>query len=75
MSETKDYPSYLDYSKPRKAMTNADHIRSMTDEELVGVLLDCCGGSDCNDIPMNEFGSVDCFQCRMDWLKQPFEEG
>ena len=30
----KDYPSYLDYPKPRKKQTNADKIRSMTDEEL-----------------------------------------
>lgn len=35
MSElVKDYPSYLDYPKPRKKQTNADRIRAMTDEEL-----------------------------------------
>ena len=34
MDEVKDYPPYLDYPKPRKVQTNADRIRSMTDEEL-----------------------------------------
>lgn len=34
MGEIKDYPPYLDYPKPYKPQTNADRIRSMTDEEL-----------------------------------------
>lgn len=34
MPDIKDYPPYLDYPKPRKKVTNADKIRSMTDEEL-----------------------------------------
>ena len=34
MDEVKDYPPYLDYPKPHKAKTNADRIRSMTDQEL-----------------------------------------
>ena len=34
MDVVKDYPSYLDYPKPCKAMTNADRIRGMGDEEL-----------------------------------------
>lgn len=34
MGEIKDYPPYLDYPKPYKPHTNADRIRSMTDEEL-----------------------------------------
>lgn len=34
MDEVKDYPPYLDYPKPHKAKTNADRIRSMTNEEL-----------------------------------------
>ena len=54
--------------------TNADHIRSMTDEELAKILLDGCRGSKCDDQPENEWGSVNCFQCRMDWLKQPYKE-
>ena len=34
MDEVKDYPPYLDYPKPYKSQTNADCIRSMTDDEL-----------------------------------------
>ena len=33
MDEVKDYPPYLDYPKPHKAKTNADRIRSMSDEQ------------------------------------------
>ena len=40
MTEVKDYPPYLDYPKPHKAQTNADRIRSMTDEELAMFLCD-----------------------------------
>ena len=54
--------------------TNAERIRSMTDEELAKLLLDGCRGSECNDQPQNEFGSVNCFECRMKWLQQPYEE-
>ena len=54
--------------------TNADHIRSMTDEELAELLLDGCRGSKCEDQPENEWGSVNCFQCRTEWLKQPYKE-
>lgn len=35
MGEIKDYPPYLDYPKPYNPQTNADRIRSMSDEELV----------------------------------------
>ena len=55
-------------------MTNADRIRSMTDEELAKLLLDGCRGSKCDDQPQNEWGSMNCFQCRMEWLQQPAEE-
>ena len=48
--------------------------RSMTDEELAKILLDGCRGSKCDDQPQNEWGSVNCFLCRMDWLKQPYKE-
>ena len=55
-------------------LSNADHIRSMSDEELAKLLLDGCRGSKCEDQPENEWGSVNCFQCRMEWLKQPYKE-
>ena len=50
--------------------TNADRIRAMSDEELAELLLDGCCGSKCDDQPQNEFGSVNCFQCRIKWLQQ-----
>ena len=54
-------------------MTNADRIRAMSDKELAELLPDGCRGSKCDDQPQNEFGSVNCFQCRIKWLQQPAE--
>ena len=56
-----------------RQMANADRIRSMSDEELAELLLDGCRGTKCDDQPQNEFGSVNCFQCRLTWLQQPAE--
>ena len=55
--------------------TNADRIRSMSDEELAELLLNACIGSKCGEQPTNEHGSIDCFACRLTWLKQPVQEG
>ena len=55
-------------------LSNADRIRSMSDEELAKLLLDGCRGSKCDSQPQNEYGSVNCFECRMKWLQQPAEE-
>ena len=61
--------------KKEKPQTNADRIREMSDEELAELLLNgCTGGTLCEDQPQNEYGSVDCFACRMKWLRQPAEE-
>lgn len=38
MSEVKNYPPYLDYPKPHKALTNAQKIRGMSDEDLAELL-------------------------------------
>ena len=54
--------------------TNAQVIRSMTDEELAQLLLDGCRGSTCSEQPQNRFGSVNCFECRLKWLHQPVKE-
>ena len=54
--------------------TNADRIRAMSDEELAELLLNACIGSKCGEQPTNEHGSIDCFACRLTWLKQPAEE-
>ena len=72
-------PNYMDLDdctgpEKLKPMTNADHIRHMSDEELAKLLLDGCQGSRCIENPQNEYGSVNCFECRMKWLQQPAEE-
>lgn len=77
MPDIKDYPPYLDYPKPRKKVTNADKIRSMTDEELA-VFLDKFSSRciDCVELG----GNKNCPICKdhifceiydiMEWLKQ-----
>lgn len=68
--KVKDYPPYLDYPKERKPMTNADRIRSMTDEELAEILNChnfCARNFDC------ENGKRPCQECNLDWLKQEAE--
>lgn len=55
-------------------LTNADRIRAMSDEELAKLLLDGCIGAKCDSQPQNEYGSVNCFECRMKWLQQPAKE-
>lgn len=59
---------------PEQKLSNADRIRAMSDEELAKLLLDGCRGSKCDSQPQNEYGSVNCFECRMKWLQQPAEE-
>jgi len=48
-------------------MTNADHIRSMSDEELVE-LIECPYGMQC------PIGHGTCGDCILEWLKQPHKE-
>lgn len=43
-------------------MTNADRIRSMTDEELAKHL--ACQWKECKNM------DVDCDKCLLDWLKE-----
>ena len=59
MNEVKNYPPYLDYPKPHKARTNADRIRSMSDEELAEFLIDL---ADDRNLRIRE------------WIQQPAEE-
>ena len=55
--------------------TNADRIRSMSDEELADFIDRC----EMNDIDYAKTfcdlcnGQYECDQCRLDWLKQPAE--
>ena len=77
----KDYPSYLDYPRARKPMTNADHIRSMTDEELAEKFADlqlCASIKDLRDtglageIKQSIKGEIEKTWLR--WMKQSYKE-
>ena len=60
-----------DWTGGTEIKTNADHIRSMTDEELAefmsqAVLQQCpCPTKDCEPL---------CNDCILNWLKQPYKE-
>lgn len=66
MDEAKNYPPYLDYSKPYKAKTNADHIRALSDEDLANFLI---GFS-----RLTENGGKICYKTIAKWLQQPAKE-
>lgn len=54
--------------KKASQITNADKIRSMTDEELARVMdMVCPPDTACND-------GQQCIKCWIEWLKQPAEE-
>lgn len=52
-------------------MTNADRIRSMTDEELAKII-----GDKCICPPTSECANFcgDCVACWLEWLQQPAEK-
>ena len=63
----------IDLMKEQKTQTNADKIRSMTDEELAD-FLDKCEGKGYQDssiTPINEDGY---HMDMLDWLKRPAKE-
>ena len=63
-------------------MTNADHIRAMSDEELAEFLNDCETCHICseherlsdNPFSRGEKCDMKCAGHTLDWLKQPYEE-
>lgn len=57
-------------SKP----TNADRIRSMSDEELAAALM-CQNEMGMDDIPCDHSDDKNCCQCLLEWLRQPAEGG
>lgn len=73
MDEVKDYPPYLDYPKPHKAKTNADRIRSMSDEELAEVLSATCLGCVVKNCRLHNYGSGGCRIAFLKWLQQTAE--
>lgn len=50
-------------------MNNFENIKQMSIEEVARLLLDSCRGAKCEEQPQNEYGSVNCFECRINWLK------
>ena len=72
MNEEKDYPPYLDYQKPYKPQTNAQKIRSMSDEELEeGIVRLSLGYEPWCDHHCKMNGDDDCNRCLRSWLQQP----
>ena len=68
--------------------TNADHIRTMTDEELAELLYSrlnvdaeqipfCKGGAKCETMLANEveIPASMCQECMLKWLREPWEGG
>ena len=66
MDEIKNYPPYLDYPKPYKPLTNADRVRTMSDEELAAWAI--------NEAPKIGFRYTSSETGLLKWLKQPAEE-
>ena len=73
MDEVKDYPPYLDYPKPRKPQTNAERIRSMSDEELCKFLGEYKFCDICEEGCDNCTYNGDCNKRLLEWLQQPAE--
>ena len=63
MDEVKYYPARMDYPNLCKPYTNADRIRSMSDEELAMLLYEI--GYD---------GGWGALEGTLEWLQQPAEE-
>ena len=73
MDEVKNYPAYLDYPKPYKPKTNADRIRSMTDDELNELFHEIYDAG-VDDAVSYEWGHrTNSFEWTMEWLQQPAE--
>lgn len=54
--------------------TNADHIRSMTDEELANLLSTACLGCPVVGCKLHNYASYGCRKAFENWLKQPYKE-
>ena len=73
MDEVKNYPPYLDYPKPYKPQTNADRIRSMTDDELNELFHEIYNAG-VDDAVAYEWGQrTNSFEWTMEWLQNPAE--
>ena len=73
MDDVKNYPPYLDYPKPYKPQTNADRIRSMSDDELNDLFHEIYNAG-AEDASAYEWGQrTNSFEWTMDWLQMPTE--
>ena len=73
MDDVKNYPPYLDYPKPYKPQTNADRIRSMSDDELNDLFYEIYNAG-AEDASSYEWGQrTNSFEWTMDWLQMPTE--
>ena len=73
MDDVKNYPPYLDYPKPYKPQTNADRIRSMSDDELNDLFYEIYNAG-VEDASSYEWGQrTNSFEWTMDWLQKPAE--
>ena len=73
MDDVKNYPPYLDYPKPYKPQTNADRIRSMSDDELNDLFYEIYNAG-VEGASSYEWGQrTNSFEWTMDWLQMPTE--
>ena len=73
MDDVKNYPPYLDYPKPYKPQTNADRIRSMSDDELNDLFYEIYNAG-VEDASSYEWGQrTNSFEWTMEWLQNPVE--
>lgn len=71
-----DFPMCV-LDRAKKPITNADHIRSMSDEELAGFIgeVTACGYGMCAPGHYDCTGKNSCAPCWLDWLRQEVEDG
>lgn len=73
MDDVKNYPPYLDYPKPRKAQTNADRIRSMTNDELNELFHEIYNACAEDAVAYEWCQRTNNFEWAMDWLQHTAE--
>ena len=74
MDEVKYYPARMDYPNLCKSYSNADRIRTMTDDELNDLFNEIYNAG-VDDASSYEWGQrTNSFEWTMEWLQQPVEE-
>ena len=65
-----DCVTQFNAARKQSVRTNADRIRAMSDEELAAMTK----YTGCPD-PHLPCGESTCYQCRLNWLRQPVKDG